>query len=61
MVSGTHCYAEAVEQRAEIEMVDITHQEGDNPALLGSLSEDSHIGDSVQALGSVSKQLMLMA
>ena len=45
-----HGDAQAVEQGAEVEVVDVAHEEGDDAALLPGFAEDAHKGSSLKVV-----------
>ena len=55
-----HGDAQAVEQGAEVEVVDVAHEEGDDAALLLGFAEDAHTGDFLQAAGGILGQFVLV-
>ena len=52
--------AEAVQQGAHVEVVDVAHEEGDDPAALRCLAEDAHAGDFAEAAQGVLRQFVFV-
>ena len=60
MVPGAHGDAEAVEQCAHVEVVDVAHEEAHHGVFVGSLADESHAGDAGQLLHAVACEVVLM-
>ena len=60
MMSRPHGNTQTIQQRSEIEMMDISYQEGDDCSPFGCFTEYTHLGNLFQPLQSVSCQFMLM-
>ena len=60
VVASAHGNAEAVEQSAHVEMVDVAQQEGDHGILLHRLAEDAQAGYSAKLLSGIGCELALV-
>ena len=60
MVPGADGDAEAVEQRAEVEVVDVADEEGDDAPLVRGFAEDAHALDGAQPFRGIARQFLLV-
>ena len=60
MMPRPHGNTQTIQQRSEIEMMDISYQKGDDCSPFGCFTEYTHPGNLFQPLQSVSCQFMLM-
>ena len=60
MVPRAHGDAQAVEQRAHVQVVDAAHQEGDDGVPLPGLAQYAHAGNAAHALQCITGQFLLV-